>query len=149
MFRVFFFQKEERKRLSCVLYLRGFKDSLAALTIAVRIFGGFFADLSSIVHDERAHTAAMQYGRGGASDAYGSGGLLQFGRYAGLFTIKVMSTVRGRSIGIRDAKTQSSPAISVSISSGRRLPPAGQRSRRSNDGHVYQYDVSSDLDFSS
>jgi len=146
MFRVFFFQKEERKRLSCVLYLRGFKDSLAALiTIAVRIFGVFFAYLVSTVHDERAHTAAMQYDRGGAGDAYGRGGLLQFGRYAGLFTLKVMSTVRGRSIGIRAAKTQSSsPAISVSISSGRRLPPAGQRSRRSNEGRVYQYDVSSD-----
>ena len=81
---------------------------------------------------------------------YGRGGLLQSGRYAGLFTLKVMSTVRGRSIGIRAAKTQSSsPAISVSISSGRRLPPAGQRSRRSNEGRVYQYGVSSDLDLSS
>ena len=91
-----FFSFKKKKEKDCPVYCIyedfPFKDSLAALTIAVRIFGVFFADLASTVHDE--HTTAMQYGRGG---------LLQSGRYAGLFTLKVMSTVRGRSIGIRDA----------------------------------------------
>jgi hypothetical protein len=88
---VFFSFKEERKRLSGVLYLRGFKHSFAALPIAVRIFGGFSSPiLFSTVNDERRRevTAAMQYGRGGAGDAYGRGWLLQFGRYAGIFTFK-------------------------------------------------------------